>query len=619
MDRRSFSDAERVALFIAADGKCSSCGIELQPGWHADHVAPWSKGGPTDVINGQALCPSCNLKKGSSTVPELREWQKEAMARFLSTTDDFLCVATPGAGKTRFALAAARELMRSGDISQIIVVAPTAHLRNQWASAASSHAGIELDSSFANGTGAVARDFDGVVVTYASVASAPHLYRRMATVKPTMVILDEVHHGGDEKAWGTALRDSFEHATRRLLLSGTPFRSDGAAIPFLRYDESRRCVADYSYDYGAALADRQGVVRPIAFPAFDGEARWLDASLVESKQKLSDVDAATRARALMSALMPDGPWISSVLNTANEELSRQRELVPDAGGLVVAADQNKAVRYASLLEQITGEKPTVAISDIPDASHQISAFSRSTSRWIVAVAMVSEGVDIPRLAVGVYATNTSTEMFFRQVAGRFVRTRGEEDETCATLFIPSVQPLLGYAAEIERMIPLALKEAEIKAAEEVADGSGTTQLEINIVQPLAPSEAVHLKTILSGDEFSEAELKHADEVARQAGMPATLTAPQVARLLRIAGAGRTLATTTATVEVPQQALVDQKKAARKLLKTRINYLARLTNEPHSYINNGLNQRFGGIVPTADLDGLKKRVVAVEEMIREAKK
>lgn len=65
MSRRRFSRRERAVLHFFAGGKCESCGEELRRDWHADHVKPWSKAGATDVANGQALCATCNLKKGN--------------------------------------------------------------------------------------------------------------------------------------------------------------------------------------------------------------------------------------------------------------------------------------------------------------------------------------------------------------------------------------------------------------------------------------------------------------------------------------------------------------------------------------------------------------------------
>ena len=120
----------------------------------------------------------------------------------------------------------------------------------------------------------------------------------------------------------------------------------------------------------------------------------------------------------------------------------------DAGGLIIASDQQTARSYAKLIEQMTGEKAAVVLSD--DAGRVRAGSRRSrrpTQRWLVAVRMVSEGVDIPRLAVGVYATSASTPLYFAQAIGRFVRAR-RPGET-ASVFLPSVPHLLGLASEME--------------------------------------------------------------------------------------------------------------------------------------------------------------------------
>jgi superfamily II DNA or RNA helicase len=231
-----------VALYLAADGRCSACGTDLGPGWHADHVAPYSTGGPTDVINGQALCPACNLKKGDTymsnwTGPELRDWQRQALDAYIAkAATDFLAVATPGAGKTTFAVRLAHELLAAGIVQRVVVVVPTEHLKVQWANSAH-RCGIDLDPTTKNANGLeVATDYQGAVLTYAQVSMQPDLHRMGCGRRSTLVILDEVHHAGDEKAWGDAVRHAFGDTTRRLSLSGTPFRSDQAAIPGVRYD-----------------------------------------------------------------------------------------------------------------------------------------------------------------------------------------------------------------------------------------------------------------------------------------------------------------------------------------------------------------------------------------------
>jgi superfamily II DNA or RNA helicase len=608
-ERRRFSNRERTALFLAADGRCQLCGVDLEPGWHVDHMTPWSRGGETDVINGQALCPTCNLKKGNR-MTELRAWQADALAKFLRNSDDFLAVATPGAGKTTFALTAAQRTIELGTAQTLVVVVPTSHLRLQWATAAH-RLGIKLDHRFANGAGALAKDFDGVVATYQAVASEPLLYRRLS--KNALVILDEVHHGGDEQTWGTALRTAFEEAPRRLLLSGTPTRTDRAPVPFVQYDINGRFIAGHNYDYGEALQDRS-VVRPIEFQALDGSVRWREAGAVIATE-LKDADDETLVNALRAALNPEGDWIGSVLRKADGELTRHRMEVPDAGGLVIAADQYKARKYAAILERITHEKPTLAISDEPGASESIRDFAGGRGRWIVAVQMVSEGVDIPRLAVGVYASNIRTELFFRQVVGRFVRVRSPEDETTSTLLVPSIEPLLRYAQKIEKTIDDALR-AEERKLRETKDDLEQPRL-FDLVEPLDSSVATHHSTILAGEAFTDEELHRAQSLIEMSGMPASVTPAQMARTLRMAGAGRVVTTITVPPVQHQVPLADEKVALRRLIKKKVGRLKSMTDGDYAHIHAALNQACGDKATVATVETLHRRLTLLDQWIEEA--
>jgi len=618
---RVFGASERAALYLAADGKCSLCGCALTAGWHADHVHPHSRGGETDVINGQALCPSCNLQKGDKTVSNTRKWQDQALDRFhRSGTENFLVTATPGAGKTRFALAAARELLNDGVIEKLVVVCPSSHLRKQWSKAAKEHADIDLDYSFANGAGVLAKDYDGLIATYQGVASEPLLYRRMVSRARTLVVLDEVHHAGESKTWGDGLRSAFEPAARRILLSGTPFRSDDNPIPFVRYAPNEQDVmtsqSDFSYGYGPALRDN--IVRPIEFVALDSAARWRDAGVVVEGH-LNNTDKEQARRALRTALRTDGDWIGSVLGAADRELTRARESMPDAGGLVVASTQFQADAYADLLRGITGDPATVSVatSDKPEASSIIGTFSVSSARWLVAVQMVSEGVDIPRLAVGVYASTTSTALFFRQVVGRFIRTRGDDDDLCASLFIPSTPPLLEFAQQIAKERDHELGDEEDRDDQKRTPRDGMT-LNLSIIESLGSSAAVHHSTILSGETFSDAELTRALELKDQYGMPGNVTPAQMARLLRGVGGLNVASQVQVQLPVSESTLTDRKKSLRKGISTKVGRLARMTGQEHSHIHAALNGQCGDTSKTATAETLGKRSEMLVEWIEIAR-
>ncbi len=406
------------------------------------------------------LPPAFPERAAWGTAAKLRAWQEEALTAYLDSGErDFLAVATPGAGKTTYALRIATELLDRGVVPAVTVVAPTEHLKTQWADAAG-RVGIQLNPAFSNAAGVHSDDYDGVALTYAQVASRPDLHRRRTERTPTLVILDEIHHGGDARSWGDGIREAFEGAARRLSLTGTPFRSDTTPIPFVRYEMGEdgilRSASDYSYGYAAALRD--GVVRPVLFLAYGGAMRWRTRAGDEVAARLGEpMTKDQTAQAWRTALDPKGEWVPSVLAAADTRLSEVRRHVPDAGALVIASNQTSARAYARLLRTITGEEPTVVLSDDAGASARIEAYAGSTSRWMVAVRMVSEGVDVPRLCVGVYATSTSTPLFFAQAVGRFVRAR-RRGET-ASVFLPSVPVILSHAATMEEERDHALDRA----------------------------------------------------------------------------------------------------------------------------------------------------------------
>lgn len=385
----------------------------------------------------------------------LRPWQRAAFDRFTADPRaDFLAVATPGAGKTTFALTCARWVLANAATSaatrpRLIVVAPTSHLKTQWTQAAH-RIGIELDHAWSPADG-LARDVHGLVTTYQQVATADTARTLRGLAADAMVILDEVHHAGHERAWGDGVRTAFELAGRRLSLSGTPFRSDASAIPFVTYAETGeggQAEADFTYGYADALRDG-GVVRPVYFPRFDGLMEWSapDGSVVSANFH-DELDRSAAGQRLRAALSTEGDWIGEVIGQAHQRLLDIRRTHPAAGGLVIAADQDHARSIANMIRWRHGCHADVVVSDDPDASTKISAFAASDREWLVAVRMVSEGVDIPRLRVGVYATTVATELFFRQAVGRFVRwTKGMASQK-AYVYLPDDPRLRAHAFQI---------------------------------------------------------------------------------------------------------------------------------------------------------------------------
>ncbi|CAM3680761.1 DEAD/DEAH box helicase [Isoptericola cucumis] len=573
------------------------------------------------------LSPAFPRRAPWGTASNLRAWQAEALALYHERSPrDFLAVATPGAGKTTFALRVATELLEAGVVRRVAVVAPTEHLKHQWADAAA-RVGIRIDPSFKNSQGRHGSHYDGVALTYAQVAAKPALHRARTEAARTLVILDEVHHGGDALSWGDAVREAFEDATRRLALTGTPFRSDTAPIPFVTYEQDRdgirRSKADYTYGYGDALRDN--VVRPVLFMTYSGEMRWRTRAGDEVSARLGEaMTKDMHGQAWRTALDPNGEWIPSVLAGADKRLTEVRRTVPDAGGLVIASDQTDARAYAGHLARLTGTSPTVVLSDDDGASARIDEFSSGTSRWMVAVRMVSEGVDVPRLAVGVYATSTSTPLYFAQAIGRFVRAR-KRGET-ASVFLPSVPLLLELAngMEIERDHaldrPATAEEQGIEYDPEAALLAAANREEKASGELLGSFEALEAqasfdRVLFDGGEFGTGgELGSAEELDFL-GLPGLLDADQVTTLLRQRQAdhqrGRGATPSEAALERSE---AEHRRAAelRKELAKLVSAWARKAGRPHGTVHTELRRRCGGPeVPLATAEQLQERV----EMVR----
>lgn len=510
----------------------------------------------------------------------LRPWQKAALDAFLaSQAPDFLAVATPGAGKTTFALTAVRHALAEGP-ARVVVVAPTAHLKLQWARAAAAFA-LHLDPAWSPADGALPRDMHGIVTTYQQVASSAAALAPLAD--DALVVFDELHHAAEDRAWGSAIADAFGGARRRLALSGTPFRSDTSAIPFVAYDGDE-AVPDYEYGYGDALVDR-GVVRPVFFPRTNGEMEWQAPDGAIYKATFDDaLDAQRSSQRLRTALSLDGEWLPTVLRAANERLAEVRREQPDAGGLVIATDQEHARGIAKLLRERFRAKARVVTSDDPRASASIEAFAASKEPWLVAVRMVSEGVDIPRLRVGVYATTTTTELFFRQAVGRFVRwTRGVPKQR-AWLFIPDDPRLriLAYAIAEQRRHSLRKRDEEPLVVERNEAGAEQTSL-------FAAISAV----ATDADDGAELPFHDLDPDGDE-GIEVELAPPPL-----LAGGGGATGTRR-----------EEKSQLRDANSAVVREISRRTGLTHARVNAELNKLSGiGRVAQATTEELQRRLVA----------
>jgi superfamily II DNA or RNA helicase len=519
----------------------------------------------------------------------LRAWQAEALRRYRETTPtDFLVTATPGAGKTAFALTLAIDLISKRAVDRIVVVAPTDHLRSQWAFAADRY-GLRLDPTLPNDVGPVRADLHGYVTTYAQVAARPAIHEARTRAKRTLVILDEIHHAGDGLSWGEATMTAFDTASRRLALTGTPFRTrPEERIPFVRYesdsDGALASIADYTYGYGEALAE--GVVRPVVFAAYTGVSRWknsagdvIAASLSENSTK------SVESRAWRTALNPNGKWIPHVIAAMDERITHLRATtMPDAAGLVLASDQDDARKYAEIVKRITGHKPALILSDDPRASKKLSRFTDSDERFAVCVRMISEGVDIPRAACLAWMTSYRTPLFFAQAVGRVVRSRRPGES--ATVFLPAVRPLLALAAEMEQVRNPVMPPR--------SDGDDAHDLDPLIAPEDRLRDADSWEAVDSDAEFAHVleggravipTVFHTEEDQDFLGLPGLLSAEQTASLLaRRDEAHRRKATQDELFGVPRGTAWQSAAGLRKEISEMVGQLASRKKLSHAAVH-----------------------------------
>lgn len=507
---RNFTKTQRLLLFMRSLGRCVKCGVEITlESFEADHIIPWSKGGKTTLSNGQALCQSCNRSKHSlMTVPyqthlpagwTLRKWQEEFITRFVTeairqcTLDPadiqaFILHAFPGSGKSLAQTLAAAVLIAEGYIDFVIMCVPSRNLKDQMKDDAS-RVGLRLEKKITE----MAQD--GIVVSYQQLGRKDkesgqlvnaEFLRSICQHKRVMVCADEMHHLADNASWGEGFKRAFEEFTvARLMTSGTPFRSDGAIIPWVRYTNKKIDLSPphgYSYGYGlsswnskySALNDE--VVRDVSIVPWDGRVSFTiekvqhgvvlestdyelnisdnidelypdetdpdTGDVVVNNAQLRRTLKAKRREAVIECGTPKHPYgteyVRNVLLAADRQLNECRRSHPWAGGLVICDSIDHAKAVAVALKKHTGEEAVVVTSEDGQSNRKINDFRKNTTahrpKWIVSIAQISEGVDIKHLRVAVYLTVIQAPLRWTQILGRILRTEDNIDWDLQTAY-----------------------------------------------------------------------------------------------------------------------------------------------------------------------------------------
>lgn len=511
---RRFSKGERIALYLVADGKSELSGEPLGEDWHADHIIPWSKGGLTEIANAQVLTAKENLSKGNrmKSYQELRTWQQRFVDAYgANESADFMLAALPGTGKTIAALYSARQFLRSPS-RRLIVVVPSNNLREQWKEVARDEFNIKLQTLDFKGT--FRTGLDGIVTTYAAVARSPLNFQALSNKHDCMVIFDEIHHCGEFASWGWGIQECFSRASRRLSMSGTPIRTDGQRIPFLTVQGNEYHV-DFPYDYPSALRDKH--IRRVTFSRYAGGVELLingEYRELHTQQELNEIDRALLLRKLLWA----EPYAKDLLVKANEHLTQMRKNRPNAGGLALCIDMAHAQRVCEWLRQITGEEPDIVVNDDDIANSSVKQYRDSSRRWIVAVRMVSEGVDIKRLMVLAYLTNITANLFFRQAVGRIVRHDGSKLDKHAYCVIPADPQLHKNAETIEKFQSQVIDEDEEE--EERTDRGQADRSEGPTIITLDASDSEFVGITVAGESYDPTSSRSIIEAAELANITA---------------------------------------------------------------------------------------------------
>lgn len=409
---------------------------------------------------------------------EPRAWQRygadQLVAAARAGADRALVYACPGSGKTFGGLLMALDLIkRIKRTKHLIVMTPNLAIKSQWIDRARLM-GLELlpiKNACELRQSQLPFGVHGYIMNYQQAIHVKRSLRIFCETHEPIVVLDEVHHtAGSEKdkegnAWGVAIEYACSPASFKICTTGTPFRQGSNPIAFVTYNEKGEATATVRYPYEQAMRD--GVCRPINFEFYDGVISWETKSgnIIKADFQKELTKKLSRER-LEAAISTDGRFPFRMLHAAHEKLKEIRAnpgVDANAAGLVVAMSTKHADAIADVLEAISGEHPIVVHNKIDDAQDKIEAFRNSNNPWIVGINMLSEGVDIPRLRVGVYATRITAPLYFHQFCGRFTRVQAplpEGRRERSFVFLPEDDDLESIAIEIDKEKYHALGEEE---------------------------------------------------------------------------------------------------------------------------------------------------------------
>jgi len=466
--RRLFSGYQRRQILVAANYRCEACAVLLDGEWHAHHRVAWSDGGPTETHNGIALCVECHKRIHAMTfIP--RQWQtlchereREFRQSFGPKTGKaFLIEACPGAGKSAMAAMIAAEWLQKDAVDHVIIAAPWKPVVASIEKSCSQFQMSTRRNLFYGSGYQHTPSWEITALTTTTACSAKTIEAVQNWIRTEGwrfgFIIDEVHHNSVAAVWGSYAETIAEHCEYLVCMSGTPFRPDGMPIATIAYSQDKKVISHYSLSYQRGV--EEGYVRDVTVSWIRGSVSFFDKEENKTVERPYEDLTKQQIAEVQDQLFDDrSELVSATILAVHEDLMKLRASGPqyeDAAALFVCrpgtnnGDSDKRVwKIARQIKALTGIEPEVVTHKDENAEGKLEAFRRGKSPYIVAVNMISEGCDIPRLIkVGILRLVQST-MLVRQIVGRAIRRRAEWDTHAATVYAPRISPM---AEELEEL------------------------------------------------------------------------------------------------------------------------------------------------------------------------
>ncbi|RFS79069.1 diguanylate cyclase [Leclercia adecarboxylata] len=439
---------------------------------------------------------------------KLRQWQQDCVKAALQVYErerNFLCLATPGAGKTQMAAELAFQLYNSGKIDFVLCFSPSVSVSKAIHDTFS----LRFKARFDGLIGAV-----GCSYTYQSMLFFNEGFWSLLKLNRVLVIFDEVHHCSgtcveNANSWGEEIILNIQkHAAFTLALTGTPWRSDKAPIVMARYsDPEGRIQCDFTY--GLKEAIRDNVCRLPNIVLVDNEQLVLSDDDEDKKTFKNLEDLLSHSDITYQDVITNELAIKHILSLAISRLKLIREDNPEAGGLIVASSVQHALLIMHILKNVFNQSVVLVTYKDPRAPQTIEQFRTNSIEWIVSVGMVSEGTDIPRLQVCCHLSRVKTELYFRQVLGRILRINKASNQE-AWLYTFAEPQLAEFAHRLKEDVPEC--EVIFEAVEE--KGNQTIQ-EISLDSPsLSPSQIRESYQLIFTNSASSSDRVSASSLTR---------------------------------------------------------------------------------------------------------